>query len=128
MDALGYVWAGVLAVFQGPALFDIFGISISITLVMVFCGLLTGIVVGSTPGLAGPMAMAISLPILISVFGYHESALLPVLGFLIGVMKGATVGGAVFPVTRCRIWFFSPALRFWPSWLKPIWISRKRRH
>jgi putative tricarboxylic transport membrane protein len=95
MDALGYVWAGVLAVFQGPALFDIFGISISITLVMVFCGLLTGIVVGSTPGLAGPMAMAISLPILISVFGYHESALLPVLGFLIGVMKGATVGGAV---------------------------------
>jgi putative tricarboxylic transport membrane protein len=95
MDALGYVWAGVLAVFQGPALFDIFGISVSITLVMVFCGLLTGIVVGSTPGLAGPMAMAISLPILISVFGYHESALLPVLGFLIGVMKGATVGGAV---------------------------------
>ena len=95
MDTLGYVWAGVLAVFQGPALFDIFGISISITLVMVFCGLLTGIVVGSTPGLAGPMAMAISLPILISVFGYHESALLPVLGFLIGVMKGATVGGAV---------------------------------
>lgn len=95
MGAFDYIWAGVLSVFQGPALFDIFGIGISITLVMVLAGLLVGIVVGSTPGLAGPMAMAVSLPILISVFGYHESALLPVLGFLIGVMKGATVGGAV---------------------------------
>jgi len=95
MDAWGYIWAGISAVFQGPALFDIFGLPVSITLVMVFCGLLSGIIVGSTPGLAGPMAMAISLPILISVFGYHESALLPVMGFLIGVMKGATVGGAV---------------------------------
>ena len=95
MNALEYIWLGVLAVFQGPALFDVFGISVSITLVMVFSGLIVGIIVGSTPGLAGPMAMAISLPILISTFGYHESALLPVLGFLIGVMKGATVGGAV---------------------------------
>ena len=51
--------------------------------------------VGATPGLAGPMAMAVALPILISVFGYESGALLPVLGFLIGVMKGATVGGAV---------------------------------
>jgi len=41
------------------------------------------------------MAMAISLPILISIFGYTPDALLPVLGFLIGVMKGATIGGAV---------------------------------
>ncbi len=95
MGVFEYVWAGVLAVFQGPALFELFGIGVSITLVMVLGGLLTGIVVGSTPGLAGPMAMAIALPILISVFGYHESALLPVMGFLIGVMKGATVGGAV---------------------------------
>ncbi len=95
MDVLGYIWAGVLAVFQGPALFDVFGIPISITVVMVFFGLLTGIVVGATPGLAGPMAMAVSLPILISVFGYNESALLPVMGFLIGIMKGATLGGAV---------------------------------
>jgi putative tricarboxylic transport membrane protein len=95
MEILGYVWSGVLAVFQGPALFHIFGIAVPVTLVMVFSGLLTGILVGSTPGLAGPMAMAVSLPILISVFGYHESALLPVMGFLIGVMKGATIGGAV---------------------------------
>jgi putative tricarboxylic transport membrane protein len=95
MGVLGYIWAGVLAVFQGPVLFDIFGIPVSVTLVMVFFGLLTGILVGATPGLAGPMAMAVSLPILISVFGYSKSALLPVMGFLIGVMKGATVGGAV---------------------------------
>lgn len=62
---------------------------------MVFAGLVLGIVVGATPGLAGPVAMAISLPILISAFGYTPDALLPVLGFLIGIMKGATVGGAV---------------------------------
>ena len=41
------------------------------------------------------MAMAISLPILISIFGFSDDALLPVLGFLIGIMKGATIGGAV---------------------------------
>ena len=41
------------------------------------------------------MAMAVALPILISIFGYETSAFLPVLGFLIGIMKGATAGGAV---------------------------------
>jgi putative tricarboxylic transport membrane protein len=41
------------------------------------------------------MAMAISLPILISIFGFTPDALLPVLGFLVGVMKGATIGGSV---------------------------------
>ena len=41
------------------------------------------------------MAMAIALPILISLFGYEAAALLPVMGFLLGVMKGATLGGAV---------------------------------
>ena len=95
MDVLDYVWLGVLAVFQGPELFSIFGLPVSITLAMVFFGFLLGIVVGSTPGMAGPVAMAIALPILISTFGYHPDALLPVLGFLIGIMKGATVGGAV---------------------------------
>ena len=95
MGVLDYIWLGITAVFQGPELFDLFGIPISITLVMIFCGFLLGIVVGATPGLAGPVAMAISLPILISAFGYSSDALLPVLGFLIGIMKGATVGGAV---------------------------------
>ena len=73
----------------------VLGIGIPLPLLMVFLGLVTGIVVGSIPGLAGPMAMAVALPILISIFGYETSAFLPVLGFLIGIMKGATAGGAV---------------------------------
>jgi len=95
MGTLDYIWLGILAVFQGPEMFAIFGLPISVTLVMVFCGFLLGIAVGATPGLAGPVAMAIALPILISIFGYSPDALLPVMGFLIGIMKGATIGGAV---------------------------------
>ncbi|GAA6164439.1 tripartite tricarboxylate transporter permease [Pelagimonas sp. KU-00592-HH] len=95
MGTIEYIWLGILAVFQGPELFSIFGLPISVTIVMILAGFLTGIAVGATPGLAGPVAMAIALPILISVFGYTPDALLPVMGFLIGVMKGATIGGAV---------------------------------
>ncbi len=95
MGTLDYIWLGILAVFQGPELFSMFGLPISVTIAMVLAGFLTGIMVGATPGLAGPVAMAIALPILISVFGYTPDALLPVMGFLIGVMKGATIGGAV---------------------------------
>ncbi|MEM6462228.1 MAG: tripartite tricarboxylate transporter permease [Pseudomonadota bacterium] len=95
MSALEYIWSGVLAVFLGPELFSVLGVPIPVTLVMIFAGFLLGIAVGATPGLAGPIAMAISLPILISIFGYTPDALLPVMGFLIGVMKGATIGGAV---------------------------------
>ena len=95
MTVLDYIWMGVLAVFQGPEAFSVFGLPVSITLVMILAGFLLGIMVGATPGMAGPIAMAISLPILISVFGYHPDALLPVVGFMIGIMKGATVGGAV---------------------------------
>ena len=94
-EALSYIWLGVLAVFQGAPLFSILGFGIPAAPLMVLGGLLTGIAVGATPGLAGPMAMAVSLPILISVFGFTPDALLPVFGFLIGIMKGATVGGAV---------------------------------
>lgn len=95
MGWLDYVWLGILAVFQGPELFTLFGISVSVTLVMILFGFLAGIAVGATPGLAGPMAMAIALPILISIFGFSQDALLPVMGFLLGIMKGATIGGAV---------------------------------
>lgn len=95
MDVLDYIWAGILAVFQGPEAFSIFGIAVSITVVMVCSGLLVGIVVGATPGLGQVIALAISLPILISVFGFNADALLPVMGFMIGVMKGSTIGGAV---------------------------------
>lgn len=64
-------------------------------IVMVFAGLILGITIGATPGLNGPFAMALALPVLISFFGHSDEALLPILGFLIGIMKGATVGGAV---------------------------------
>lgn len=95
MSIWDHVWLGILSVFNGPEAFSVLGISISITLVMILAGFLLGITVGATPGLAGPMAMAISLPILISIFGFSQDAFLPVMGFLLGVMKGATVGGAV---------------------------------
>jgi len=62
---------------------------------MVVLGFLGGVLVGATPGLGGPFAMAISLPILISIFGFNSDALLPVFGFLVGIMKGSTIGGAV---------------------------------
>jgi putative tricarboxylic transport membrane protein len=90
-----YIWAGVLAVFTTAPVLTVFGIPLAITVVMVFFGFLSGILVGATPGLSGPFAMAVALPILISVFGVNADALLPVMGFLIGIMKGATVGGAV---------------------------------
>ncbi|MEL6103093.1 MAG: tripartite tricarboxylate transporter permease [Pseudomonadota bacterium] len=86
---------GIEAVFAGPELLSILGLGISTTLVMILLGFLMGITVGATPGLAGPMVMAIALPILISIFGFSQDAFLPVMGFLIGIMKGATVGGAV---------------------------------
>ena len=95
MSVLEYIWAGVLAVFMATPVATIFGVPIPITVVMVFFGFLTGIAVGATPGLSGPFAMAVSLPILISIFGVDSDALLPVMGFMIGIMKGATVGGAV---------------------------------
>jgi len=95
MGVFDYIWLGVLEALTGSPAFHVFGVPVSITVIMVICGFLGGIVVGATPGLAGPFAMAISLPILISIFGFHADALLPVMGFLVGIMKGATVGGAV---------------------------------
>ena len=95
MEVLGYIGLGVQAVFDGPSLFHVAQIGVPVSLVMLLAGLIIGIAVGATPGLAGPIAMAVSLPILISIFGVGSDALLPVFGFLIGVMKGATLGGAV---------------------------------
>lgn len=95
MGLLDYAWLGIVKVFTETPMFVIAGVPISTTVAMVFYGFLGGIVVGATPGLGGPFAMAISLPILISIFGVTPDALLPVMGFLVGVMKGATIGGAV---------------------------------
>jgi putative tricarboxylic transport membrane protein len=95
MGLLDHIWLGIVTVFTVDPLFSILGLPISMTIVMVAMGFLFGIFVGATPGLGGAFAMAISLPILISVFGFNPDALLPVLGFLVGIMKGSTVGGAV---------------------------------
>ncbi len=87
---LDYILRGALDVFtHSDGSLDLLPVA------MVFSGLMTGIAVGATPGLNGPFAMALSLPVLIWVFGVSNDALLPILGFLIGIMKGATVGGAV---------------------------------
>ena len=55
----------------------------------VVLGVLIGIVVGAIPGLNGPMAIAIAVPI--------SFYLTPLAGiaFLIGINKGSTVGGAI---------------------------------
>ncbi len=95
MGVLDYVLAGMTAALTASPVATVLGWPISIAVVTVFLGLLVGIIIGATPGLSGPFAMAVSLPILISIFGVDANALLPVLGFLVGVMKGATVGGAV---------------------------------
>ena len=95
MGILDHILLGFEAVLYGSGAVSVLGIGVPLPLLMVFLGLVTGIIVGSIPGLAGPMAMAVALPILISIFGYETSAFLPVLGFLIGIMKGATAGGAV---------------------------------
>jgi len=80
MDILGYIWLGIQAVFQDPDLV----LGLPVAPVTILFGFGVGISVGATPGLAGSMAMAISLPILLSTFDYTPGALLPVLGFLIG--------------------------------------------
>ena len=95
MGVLDHIWLGILAVFTSSPVFSIGDVPISITIVMVVLGFLGGVLVGATPGLGGPFAMAISLPILISIFGFNSDALLPVFGFLVGIMKGSTIGGAV---------------------------------
>ncbi len=95
MGMLDYAWLGIVKVFTENPMFWLADMPVSTTVAMVFFGFLGGIVVGATPGLGGPFAMAISLPILISIFGVTPDALLPVMGFLVGVMKGATIGGAV---------------------------------
>lgn len=95
LDLGDYIVLGLQAVFMADPLFVILGLPVTVTVSMVAAGLLLGVVVGAVPGLSGPFAMAVSLPILISIFGFGADALLPVIGFLIGVMKGSTVGGAV---------------------------------
>ncbi|RAI01875.1 hypothetical protein DLJ53_10755 [Acuticoccus sediminis] len=87
---LQYIALGVQSVFVGPE-----GALWFTPSLMVIAGVVIGILVGATPGLSGPFALALATPLLISAFGYGNEALYPILGCLLGIMKGATVGGAV---------------------------------
>ena len=54
-----HILLGFQAVLYGSGMVQILGIGIPLPILTVFLGLVTGIVVGSVPGLAGPMAMAV---------------------------------------------------------------------
>lgn len=95
MGAWDYVLAGIAEAFLANPALMIGPVVISWAVLMVVSGFFTGVIIGATPGLSGPFGMAMAMPILISAFGFTPDALLPVLGFLVGIMKGATIGGAV---------------------------------
>jgi putative tricarboxylic transport membrane protein len=59
------------------------------TIAFVMLGVVTGYLVGAIPGLNGPMAIAIAVPMTF----YLQP--LAAIGMLIGIMKGSTAGGAV---------------------------------
>lgn len=55
----------------------------------IISGVITGIIVGAIPGLNGPMAIAVALPLT-----YYMSPL-AALAFLIGISKGSMFGGSI---------------------------------
>jgi putative tricarboxylic transport membrane protein len=66
------------------------GDALALTNVMfVAFGVLMGIIVGAIPGLNGPMAIAVALPVT-----FYLSPLVSI-AFLIGIMKGGTYGGSI---------------------------------
>lgn len=58
-------------------------------ILMIFAGVLLGIIVGAIPGLSAPMAIAIAVPLTF----YMDP--LTALAFLVSVNKGGTFGGAI---------------------------------
>lgn len=61
-------------------------------LFLIFSGVVLGIVVGAIPGLSGPMAIAIAVPL---TFYMSPLAALAALAFLVSVNKGGTFGGSI---------------------------------
>ena len=59
MGVTDYIWMGILAVFQGPALFTLAGIPIPVTLVMVALGFVIGILVVLLHGLLKPLQILV---------------------------------------------------------------------
>ncbi|MBT3305121.1 MAG: Tricarboxylate transporter family protein [Alphaproteobacteria bacterium] len=62
------------------------------SLMYVFLGVAIGVLIGAIPGINGPMAIALFIPVT-----YYMSALTAI-GFLIGLNKGAFFGGAISAV------------------------------
>ena len=62
------------------------------SLMFVFVGVAIGVAVGAIPGINGPMAIALFIPLT-----YYMSALAAI-GFLVGLNKGAFFGGAISAV------------------------------
>lgn len=62
------------------------------SLMFVFVGVAIGVLIGAIPGINGPMAIALFIPVT-----YYMSALTAI-GFLIGLNKGAFFGGAISAV------------------------------
>lgn len=58
-------------------------------LLLIFFGVFVGIVVGAIPGLNGPMAIAIAIPLTFTL------SPLSAIAFLVGINKGANFGGAI---------------------------------
>lgn len=63
-----------------------------VSLMFVFVGVATGVAVGAIPGINGPMAIALFIPLT-----YYMSPLAAI-GFLVGLNKGAFFGGAISAV------------------------------
>lgn len=62
------------------------------SLMFVFLGVAIGVTIGAIPGINGPMAIALFIPVT-----YYMSALTAI-GFLVGLNKGAFFGGAISAV------------------------------
>jgi len=65
---------------------DVFNV---LSLVYMFLGVTCGIVVGAIPGLSGPIAIALCIPLT-----YYMSPVAAI-GFLVGINKGGTFGGSI---------------------------------
>ena len=69
-----------------PGLSDVFTLT---TLIYIALGISMGIFVGAVPGLNGPMAIAIAVPL---TFFMHPLAAIT---FLVGILKGSRYGGSI---------------------------------